>query len=217
MRVTHRLFTKSSFPPPQESSRGIHTGVNEIVLSIHKAIPPFLWGRWVGPNRAILYLPRKDENFAYPTYKLRKNRTGSLTTCSAQFCVGSPATPAVPFWAPSCSKAAAICDVWFALPHPLPKGRTTRLFLRWMNAVLGKSHVCGCEQRLLTDQLLHNHTHSACLLTPHSPPHRDHVSQHMEGCGVSTEPSWHSRMEPRHMENRKTKTLLWTVTRCTAQ
>lgn len=121
------------------------------------------------------------------------------------------------FWAPSCSNAAAICDVWFALPPPLPRGRTTHLFLRWMKTVLGKSHVSGCEQHLLTDQLLHHHTHSACLLTPHSPSHRDHVPQHMEGCGVSTEPSWHSSMEPRHTENRKTKAFLWTVTHCTGQ
>lgn len=123
----------------------------------------------------------------------------------------------VPFWAPSCSNAAAICDVWFALPHPLPKGRTTRFFLCWMNAVLGKSHVSGCEQRPLTDQLLHNHTHSASLLTPHSPPHRDHVPQHMERCAVTTEPSWWSRMKPRHAENTENKALLWIVTRCTVQ
>lgn len=29
-------------------------------------------GRWLGLNQAILHLSRKDENFTYPTYKLRK-------------------------------------------------------------------------------------------------------------------------------------------------
>lgn len=121
----------------------------------------------------------------------------------------------VPFWAPSWRDTAAICGVCFALPHPLPKGRTTRLFLHWMNAVLGESHVSGCEQGLLTAQLLQNCTPCACLLTPHSPPHGHHVPRHMEGCGVSTETSWRSSTKPRHTEDRKTKALLWTC--CTVQ
>lgn len=89
------------------------------------------------------------------------------------------------FWAPSCSNAAAICDVWFALPPPLPRAEPHIYFYVQWTLSSGRA-TCGCEQRLLTEQLLHNHTHSACLLTPHSPPHRHHVPQHMEGCGVWT-------------------------------
>lgn len=88
------LFTESSFPLPQESSRGIHTGVNEIVLPIHKAIPPFLWGKKMSRTKSGYFIPTKKRwELHLPTYKLRKNRMGSLTTtCSAQVCVGSPAT-----------------------------------------------------------------------------------------------------------------------------
>lgn len=72
----------------------------------------------------LFYLPwRGDENFAYPTYKLRKKKkqtVDSLTSCSAQFCVGSHTTPSTaPFRASSRSNATTICDAWFALPHPL--------------------------------------------------------------------------------------------------
>lgn len=206
--IIHCIF----FPLPQESSRGIHAGVNEIVLSIHKAIPPFPWGKKMNRTKSGYFIPpRKDEAFAYPTYKLRKNRMGWQLFCSV-LCRFSCHPLTVPFWAPSSSNAAAICDVWCALPPPLPRAEPHIYFyVQWMLSS-GRA-TCGCEQCLLTEQLLHNHTHSVCPLTPHSPPHRHHVPQHMEGCGVWTAHS----MKPRHTENRKTKALLWTVTRCTVQ
>lgn len=145
-----------------------------------------------------------------PPTSSEKTRMGSMTTtCSALFCVGSPAT---------CSQChseqlpvekqlpSVMCDLLSLILSPRAEPHV--YFYAAMNAVLGKSHVSGCEQRLLTDRLLQHCSHSTCLLTPHSPPHRDHVPQHMEGCGVSTEPSWCSSMKPRHTENRKTKALL---------
>lgn len=95
----------------------------------------------------LFYPPsRRDENFAYPTYKPRKNGMDPLTSRSAQFCVGSHTTPsAVLFWAASYSNATTICDVWFALPHPLPKGKTMHLFLCYMNVIPRKGSVSCCN------------------------------------------------------------------------
>lgn len=82
-----------------------------------------------------------------PPYKHRKNRLDSLTSCSAQFCVGSCTTPSpVPFWASSRSNTTAICGVWFALPHPLPRGRTMCLFLCEMNVLPGKCTMSHRDQ-----------------------------------------------------------------------
>lgn len=99
---------------------------------IHKAIPPFLWGTTSRTKSEWLFYPpwRGDKNFIYPTYKLRKNRMDLLTSCSDQFRVGSHTTPSkVPFWASFRSNTTAICDARLSLPHPLPKGRNTHLFL----------------------------------------------------------------------------------------
>ena len=146
-RVSPTLLAKSSFSLPQAPLTDPlwrqNTGVNATVLSFRKAIPPFLWGGKMSGTKSegLLYPPWGDENFAYHIYKLRENRMGSLTSCSAQFCVGSHATPATaPFGAFSRSNATTICDVWFALPHPLPKGRTVSIFFTFNECSPPEAH-----------------------------------------------------------------------------
>lgn len=220
MRVTHRLFLKSSFPLPQESSRGIHTGVNETVLSIHKAIPPFPWGRKMSRTKIGYFVPTKKRWELHLSHLQAQKKQDGLPDnnlfCSV-LCRFSCHPLAAPFLSTFLQQRS--CHLWCVVcsPSSSPQGQSHVFIFMLNERCPGESHMSGCEQGLLRDQLLHNHTHSTCLLTPHPPPHRDHVLQHIEGCGVSTEPSWCSSMKPRHTENRKTKALLWTGTHCTVQ
>lgn len=165
-------------------------------------------GRWLGPNQAILHVPRKDENFTYPTYKLRKNRMDSLTTtCSAQFCVGSPATPSqcrsehlpVATQLPSvmCGLLSLILSpraeprVYFYAEWTLSSGRATCVAAnsaRWQTS----SCTTAPTPRVCSPHI-HPHTGTTCLST-----WRDVACQQSQAGGAVGNQDTQRREKPRH-------------------
>lgn len=223
----HSYIVKSSFSLPRESSADplwrqntrvrmqlYYHFIKQFLLSCKK-------GRWVGLNQKGYFTYHGEEmrTSLIPPYKLRKNRLDSLTSCSAQFCVGSCTTPSpVPFWASSRSNATAICGVWFALPHPpSPRAEPRAYFyVKWTFSPGSAACLTGINAPL-RDHLPHNGT----VPTPHvCSPHedtRDRVPRCMERHRVPAATRPPSSMKPRRMEKWKNGTLLGTVTPGTAQ
>lgn len=126
------FFLPTSWIFSTDPLRRQNTGVNAIALSFIKKFLLFYEGRQAGLNQNGYFTHHEEEtrtSFIPPT-SLGKNRMDLLTSCSDQFRVGSHTTPStVPFWASFRSNTTAICDARLSLPHPLPKGRNTHLFL----------------------------------------------------------------------------------------